>query len=1485
MAINLSDFIKQRLVAYDPSIDVSEGSPAVTEVVDPIVARLGTQPFDIDAVTFIKQRVRENFDIDVEGQFEDLFINPLLTLIDPFTSEQNRIALGQSLVNIDLLTDEEVDDNIANSFEQRDRGGKATTFVRLYYPNPVNLTVTTDKAASTSSGLRYFSQENIDISSSQMLLNREGFEYYADVFVQAENAGEEYNVDPGLINQFEDMKNPIRVTNRFKVTNGKNQETNAQLVQRVEDGRIEKSLNTKRGAISRATDLFPSLRAINMVGAGEVGMDRDILDGTSDGLVYYSFRGAVFGNWIYVQTNSEFFDNSQTIVIGDLIKFKTQIDTIVRKSRVTDILFTSPNQYFLELEDNFPTIYGFTIVGILYKEGFITISKVPGGMLNTTIPSNTVHLGGHDDVYIAPSDNVDQEVIVKNLVTQETALSVIDGETVNGDNKFFTTTPIDFQAKSIRVGDLLYIETGASIGSYEIIYVDSSVVRVDKLFGATESNIHARIIKSIILDTNEPKNIKVPYSGTSTDLSVSIGSTQFITILDLQSFGVVIGDTIEILSGQNVGRYIITSFDMILGGTGPIVDRPAITTQSNVPYRVYSTQEGLQSPFVRIKTIDVLDSSNQNTGIKIPFGDLVDARISCDMDRETPIEEVLDRKLFFIPDFSSFSPITPDPAIPGPTIDARYTQLIESADGVIRKIDFDFSNPIHEAEINIPPFIYNGRRDKILILTSKEDKNFTADIGGQPVTSPVAEGERGNIISVEKGPNIDSYIVQDLRVLQLWGKSFHGHAKVAIAELDKEIRIDPVANIVSIIEYGILQGSGVLSFTFADYFKIFDYASEFFHSNGFIESVLIPRFVLTMGFLGFPITTDIARAFILNTCFSSYKFGRAIEGEIDCYLKEPATVELYTIPISTNDNENISVTTFTELGNNSNKKVQISPLLPPGQVLPQAFSELDITQYDRKASTNYPADDYIYLVGGNYVSQGVRNGDIFEFYPAINDFTSRNIQTSSYLLITSAGSNEVSFIWPSSRNNITALQAGQILAIDSGPDVGIYTVTEVIADTHPNYKVRLNKSLTHSTSAYPTNISFTGATTSLGSNVILDTTLPGSVAVGDWVSLFSAINTSIVTNGDDIAFLGSFKVVGLGLGFMTLDRSAFFSDVVNVGWVSHAVPSNTPAETSNGGRELSTNYVRGRLYSSVKESRSISIDWTTTPNPIDPSSTQQLLLSSSITTLSSTINFSHKSPYRIVRNGSVIISSTDIQKNRENGLYKFTIPIVSLGLTSEYLFKRGTPFKISDSYRIEGYTHIIDNEVLTFSDREIGRLKLPNSILPTGSSYSKLNYLNLGGSNIKITYEFSPSVEAVQQFFISPMDRVACNNVLVRHFLPVYPYIEVTYFGGSSTDIVASEIIKYINNVIADDNQIRSDEINDIAKKKLANQVTMPIELIGLVHGIDRRVRTLRSEDSIGLSSPPIYNGVPKAIAFYAGLDVSNETVIPDLEYVRCTKK
>ena len=83
-------FLEDLLRRYDPNLDLSEGSRAQTAFIDPILQRLGPDPFDEDIGTFITTRVRQvfpNLAITEADALADTLVDPLRVLIETLVRE------------------------------------------------------------------------------------------------------------------------------------------------------------------------------------------------------------------------------------------------------------------------------------------------------------------------------------------------------------------------------------------------------------------------------------------------------------------------------------------------------------------------------------------------------------------------------------------------------------------------------------------------------------------------------------------------------------------------------------------------------------------------------------------------------------------------------------------------------------------------------------------------------------------------------------------------------------------------------------------------------------------------------------------------------------------------------------------------------------------------------------------------------------------------------------------------------------------------------------------------------------------------------------------------------------------------------------------------------------------------------------------------------------------------------------------------------
>lgn len=1604
---DLQNFLENLLQGFDPTVDLSPGSPAQTKVIAPILSRISLDPLDTDLSTFIKDRFVQEFPdlaADGGGLLEDVLSKPLQLLLEPFKREVNVVKLDQSVQNAELMADEEADALGANWFEDREQGNTASTTVRLFFAAPTTVSVTTEKRCFTNSGLNYFPIENFLISSSLMLFNRQGNLFYMDIVVQAEQPGTDYNVKAGEISGIDNVPGVVKVANLTDITDGAPREDNATYLGRIETALTERSLVVKRGLGARIPKLFDGVRALQVVGAGEVGMDRDILKGSSEGFLHLAGDAIVYGDWILLSVTYRDKGANGDIIVqpGDLIRFQNGGTDDIYEARVSTVLSlsVSPDKVFILLDQAMmPGVPGI-IPGpyALFKPGFITISEVPGGLLATTVPDGEVHLGGHTDLLIRPTSDIQQTAVLPNITDDSPVMALLAVTVTANSNKIDVNTAV---TGKVSIGDLLVIETGAAAGTYRILSVGSpdggDEIRVDSILAATENNLRARVIHSPHVNLIEPRVPKLPFNtGSVSDLRTTVGSTLFrFDSTNIASFGGKVGDTIRVLDGPDAGDFIITAFDLILGGQGAIVDRAAGASGAGLRYEVFTPSTGLTRPLVRLKALEILDSTGQGTGITVPYGDAVDARPTCDFDGAGQDVRVLDREVFIFPDASGIWPIASDAGSFGQNTDSRYSQNLVPADGFTKYLAMDASNPITSVEVNFPPFLWNGKKDKLLAFVTRKDLNFTTDPTGTHWTSDIAEAKVGDSIVLLDGPNEGKYLIKDLRILDLWGVNTgqHGHYKTALVQVEPEFKVDPVRTGMNFI----VDDGSQPAVNSADLLKIVRYASDFRNASGFYLPYLtkLGAAFTNSGFAG--VAGALVTEVFDRLAFSGYDVGPSARGVLRNYFIEPVSVEY---------SYGNSPTKFQD-SLNPTRVFRPDLFLPPAQVFPESETPTTPDQWLRNESLRDPPGTDVFLTSGSpFAKKGVETGDLFEFYPAVNDLPSRKNMSSSWLCITQEGSNVVKAILPQHPDNRTTVIPGQLFFIDSGPDTGAYTITGVTASNFgvspPSVVFTLDRVLSHSTLLMPAtpfasskaqvqslgNVFPMGAlagktlkvqfstdggvtlttrthtfgagpfnaiadvvndingdavflgggpdlevaagddelfvrtnTSSFNTVLVVDPTstcrtggllmtlkdvgrgdsaiLVGGTMkayhstftvanVGDWITFYAAQSPGLLSAGEDAAYLGSFQVMAKGTegggvyinqSFVTLDRSANFPAGVAIGrYVIHARPDTVPADTTGGGRLISDQYVRFRMYDSVAQRRTITIPWTTASvNPISSSSEEQITLDASL----ASTGYGHKDPYRVIRVGVKRVSSTAMSLHREGALYYVDVPVVGYGPGAEMNVPEGTSFFIVSGAKIEGYVLEVENNIFSFSTEEQVAIRLPNSVLPVGSSPDLDNFISLSGQSLQIIYDNAPLVQEIQNFINAPLDRVTSANLLARHFLPSYVFLDVSYFGGSDESVVAKDLIAFINGIAPDNNQLRADAVQDLVKRRGATNVTLPIVLVSLTHGADRRIRGLRSQNSIGgeTGAAP-FSGTFKQMYFIAGPDTSLETTRPNGEQI-----
>ena len=194
----------------------------------------------------------------------------------------------------------------------------------------------------------------------------------------------------------------------------------------------------------------------------------------------------------------------------------------------------------------------------------------------------------------------------------------------------------DFITKGVKVGHSLVIE-GAGVavaGSYQIIKVaprgtgvtESRELQVEPAPSSSFSNLSYKIVDELDINLNEPKNMRE----TGSDLKAVMGSRQVSTVseVDFLAVGGQVGDTLRVTSDSaNAGDYGVQQ----ITGTGNklmVLDGELRRTSDSEPWQLFNKQAGIQLPLLRIKTIDLLDSSLNPTGETLPYADPVDIQSS-----------------------------------------------------------------------------------------------------------------------------------------------------------------------------------------------------------------------------------------------------------------------------------------------------------------------------------------------------------------------------------------------------------------------------------------------------------------------------------------------------------------------------------------------------------------------------------------------------------------------------------------------------------------------------------------------------------------------------------------------------------------------------------------------------------------------------------------------------------------------------------------
>ena len=636
-------FLEDLLLRYDPGVDLSEGSRARVEVVDPILRRIGIDPIDEDIHTFIRDRIRQTHPDLVTSEVDeitDLVIDPMRVIIEPLVREVKLVRLRASLNNTESLADDEVDSLLGNFFEPRKGGGYAQGQVRIYFAAPQSASLSLLHYASTRGGLKFLPSRPQAITLEQMLLNVEGSEYYFDVNYTSEQRGNDYNVEAGEIVSIANLPGASRIKNLRKMRDGVQRETSTEFVTRVQSSQGDRTMNTSPGITAVLSEAFPELRRIFTVGFRDPEMRRDVVTGGGYSTVLpddaygplYSATGIAEDDGDGDLTTPILFDSVGYFVsrigaagpatgwyitlIYDVSGPATEFAEVEVLEVIDDTRIKVAHEF-----PSFPAVAD-PVRWILRKKR-LEISNIPGGIVlpngpggGLIITPDEVHIGGKTDIYAASSAVDDASATISALGDESPYASGLSASTTAASADV-TLVDIDLDlVAGVAVGMSLILDEGSDVGAYRVLRVVTTsplVLQLDAPMTGTQVGLVWRLVDVIDVTLTDPISPKLE----GPDLVTAAGNPLVVTTsgTSFTDAGILREDTLEILGGPLAGRYTITNVSAVQLEVSPA---PSLS-QAALAYRIYRRGEAVNTPVVRVKTISLLDSAGAPTGVAVPY--------------------------------------------------------------------------------------------------------------------------------------------------------------------------------------------------------------------------------------------------------------------------------------------------------------------------------------------------------------------------------------------------------------------------------------------------------------------------------------------------------------------------------------------------------------------------------------------------------------------------------------------------------------------------------------------------------------------------------------------------------------------------------------------------------------------------------------------------------------------------------------------------
>ena len=1341
---DLEAFMRQAAANYDSNLDTTPGSPFDTKVIQPLVQRLGIDPFTVDLQTFVIERLRQAYPQLATGEgdnISDLLVKPATLLWDPIVREIGRVKRNLSFQNPSTLTNDEADSLGGNFFVPREQGFYSRGTGRLYFGSPQQTTVTQNNFVTAQGGLVYFPTSVQSIRSQEMLLNVDSSgAYYFDIALIASNPGEAYDIDPNQLTAIANLPAVIRVSNLARFTGGLDEESPTDYANRLNQSLGEKSLVTLRGIAAKLLEGFPSINRLNAVGFNDPEMQRDVIEGGGTGPILASGTAGVAiddGNAGARTTRFTTTEVNFDLLVGAGTDFILTVFNAVVGAPAVDLQVAGVvDQNTIDVTTP-SLIWGRTNIAWTIRQKSLTLSSIPGGILfpNTAngelvVPSGEIHIGGAFDTYIRESALDNATMTIQSIIDDEPALSgtqlLVTDITGGGVSGAALIQLADYELDvNYSIGDetdvllglaeyegyALTIQNGPNAGTYRVLEyfqgaspgASPSLLLAGTLAVDSSVPVQWELSDDISIDLVEPKDTRV----SGSDLVMTQGTAIVTTDsgLDFSAFGVSQGDTLRVEDGPNAGDYTLVAGPIAPDFNQLRLDRTVPFSSTDTQYTIFFADgAGIQTPFVRIDTIEILDATTQPQGSFIPYAKPVDIQSNSFQSAARGVKQDFREAyvgLVSAPadEFTLLYTITlatntltfyiaslPSPIV-GITLAAgTYTvpQMVAALNAAILA-----ATGIPSIAVQITNLLFGIR---------PVGTGFVAIIGGSAMST------------LFSGP--DLHTTADVRtdegnVTPLWWDNL-------LPAIDFTTGLD-VINVIDGRDVGFYPGPFLTDATYPGV-------------PASLALMVGSSFAAIIAGDGTYFAPDSHRHILVGS--------RSI-GSARVYFLEPTSFEVTASTVFSLDTGPSGIAEFMP---DPTMEYQTVPPLPNGVVPEDGTSTTGGTEFTSASQ--------------DFLLSGINIGD--KLYIATQPLTGTIAQTAAYI------------------GNLAGTTF--IFSINDAPDR-----TLVFVHDDP--------------SLAPDQVTVAGVIEQI------------NAAIG--LSVASYDSSSRVTFETELPFV--IRATGTSLPYLLGNVLGYtgpkaFSD----------------SDTSNDSPHYTDD---GYVITGVGQTTLTVATPFISDDPNWP-----------VTIVSET--------FTVTRVGVQRINTTQMAAQQaEAGLYYFDVQLVSQGTGVFWNIAAGQQMTAT-GYKADGWYLIAADSNLTFSPEEQVTLVLSRSILEQGVDDDPRNATQLTGQNIQISYDRSSTVADVQNFLMAETERTVCASPLSRHLTPIFVRFDLEYFGGSTEDIVSSDINTYIQQIYPVDG-LSASQLVTICGNRGATKVTCPITLIGVVHYEDRTIYVERSQNTL----------------------------------------